>query len=942
MKNHYVWTAFLIGFISASSTYQMVAAAHSNALFSFEDGNWAGDACTAGGLDAGEVGDMGALVVSGNKDINYPPSLEVKVDLPFDLQGIKDLNLEIGFRCNSMQTPQASIYWDGNFLTHINAYGTGEELKVFALDPLSLSMNLKQGTHSLRITAADTSNQWDYFELDAIRIGPPKKTFLNGGHLIPFEIIPLDDGNWKGDGGTWGGLDEDSSIKSDRAAAIVKSDSNEFPSAFELKTYLDKDFSQSDVLMTIGLRRNHRMTRKGWIYWDGKLLAECSPYMDPGNLDGRDSILAEITVHCNKGEFNFAPGEHIIRLATSPTEVSSTMLQIDSFLLEAIPPPVNSTRIYLDEWHFYAPSVKEGIVKEALNHFQLSARSLGATGFAIDYSLSDMNEHSVYIGTGDNDKEIKQRLFSENNAELLKDLKPFQEHEAYILQLEPSSKILNVGGLQSLGSVHAISDLELRLRTDKGRVYIDFPEGQIAESGFRIFEFPLIEDRGEYMNVGYNHKGITPHEWDQVRWHTYIDLLVLARLNHFYFYIWNDSYTLYPGSVHSKNPLNKKMHENIRDMIEYAHKRGLKVTYMMCPTYFPGDIWSAHPEIHAEIEYVNHGFPAVCPQAPGAWEMMKEISRSEMEWFSGADALQIWFYDPGGCWCRKNGCYDHQAEILARQVKEFSSLFRELNPNASIEYNIWPIWLWEEQLGLKYREEMNQRIKELLGNEFQNATAAGASDNDITLPLMECKMGFRGTAFIFGANPESAYDFLIPHLTYMKETALRVLNSGINGAFGHRLEAWTRYPATFFMGQYLWDPGESKENNVRKYANWITCDNEIGIRFAEAILLLDQFTYEGANPLLGGRMSRLTRKVFDHVPNARKEITEYFPAMMEALAVIGRSVGVEENAALTALAAEFGHALEASTTLQPIANDQKYYFDKYRTFLLRGWRNGAF
>ena len=203
-------------------------------------------------------------------------------------------------------------------------------------------------------------------------------------------------------------------------------------------------------------------------------------------------------------------------------------------------------------------------------------------------------------------------------------------------------------------------------------------------------------------------------------------------------------------------------------------------------------------------------------------------------------------------------------------------------------------------------------------------------------------MGFQGTAFIFGANPESGYDFLIPHLTYLKKTAQRIRDFQVNGGFGHRLEAWTRFAATFFMGEYLWDPDISKEVVVKRYANWITGNNEHGIQLAEAIMLLDKFSYEGADPHIGSRMSRLTQAAFDHMPDIRKDTTEYFPAMMEALAVIGRSVGVEDNASLSALADEFGKALETSPTFLPIVGDKKYLFDKYRTFLLRGWKNGSF
>ncbi len=911
-------------------------------LYSFSDGNWKGDACTIGGLDSGELGDEACLVVSGNGEMGYPNSLEINVDLPRDLSHLPVVVFDIGVRSNSMQTTKGTLSWDGVLVAVIDASGSSEELKVIHQDISPGTLNLLQGPHTIRISAEDTSNQWDYLEIDALRAGPPFEPPCGGGHLLPFEILPLGNANWRGDGGTWGGLDRDTDLASDKAAVIVQAGSIEFPSTFNLPVNLSMDFSAHPVKVTIGYRRNHRMSHQGQLLWDTKPLAVCTPYMDQQELNGRDSILAEQFVLCNKGEFNFTPGEHILSFSVSATETPKSMFQVDSLLLEASSELVPTSSIYLDEWSLYACPTMGDIERAALDHFLKAAQSLGAADFKVLDSTPESSKPSFIIGTANNDSNILNLFHSiPEFSSLFKDLKPFQRNECYLIS-QPDSKRIYACGNEPLGTVYAISDLELRLRQKEGRVYLEFPSTSGAHKGFMIFEKPAIEVRGEYMNIGYNHMGITPHEWDQERWHTYIDLLVMARLNHFYFYIWNDVYNLYHGSIHSKEPLNQTLHENVRDMIQYAHKRGLQVTYMMCPTYFPNDVWSAHPEIHAEIEYVDHGFPAVCPQAPGAWDMMKDIALNEMRWFSEADALQIWFYDPGGCWCTKNGCKDHQAEILARQVKEFYDLFRTLNPNAAIEYNYWPAWLWEDRLGIKYREDLCGRIRDLLGPEYIQATAVGSSDNNVTLPIQETKQGFLGTAFIFGANPESGYDFLIPHLTYMRETAQRIRDSGVNGAFGHRLEAWTRYPATFFMGQYLWNPDQHAENIVQLYSNWQTANRSTGILLAEAILFLDQFTYEGANALIGGRMQRLTDIAFSCIPESHRELIEYFPAMMGALAVIGRSEGIEDNASLSTLADEFGTVLRKSHTFVPLSNDQNYLFTKYRSYLLKGWKNSAF
>ncbi len=575
-----------------------------------------------------------------------------------------------------------------------------------------------------------------------------------------------------------------------------------------------------------------------------------------------------------------------------------------------------------------APPV-DGIEEEALRHFQDRITALGGP------RLERTADHAGAAQAG------VLRVGAMDDDALLVGLKDFQKRECYLVEYESAQGRLFAGGTTPLGMVYAVSELELRLRLMNGRVYLSFPEWK-SEGTQQLFEKPAIEGRGEYINIGYNFQQITPHEWAPDRWKAYIDKLVLARLNRIYFYLWIDGYTMYPGSELSKRPLNRSIHENLRGMIDYAHQRGLDVTYMYCPSYFPKDVWDAHPDYHADIEYVKHGFPAVCSSAPGAWDLMKEIARSEFEWFKGADAIQLWFYDPGGCWCEKHGCKQNQAEILARQVKEFSDVFRTFNPNARVEFNFWPMWLWEIQLKLKYRENMNRRIKEAFGEEASHITANGAPDADFTMPLIERNMGFRTGIFLFGTNPERGYPFMIPLLDWLKNTSTMLEEQGFNAVFGHRLEAWTRYPGTFIMGQFLWNPALSKESVVRRFSDWQTASSEAGARLAEAIFLLDTFTHQGANKEIGRRMAEMTHEVYAELPPPCKEDLEYFPATMDALKAIGESIGVTDPATLDALAKDFESALKESKTLATWKSDPRRNFDGFRPLLEKGWAKEPF
>jgi hypothetical protein len=580
----------------------------------------------------------------------------------------------------------------------------------------------------------------------------------------------------------------------------------------------------------------------------------------------------------------------------------------------------------------------DGPAAKATTHFRARVQRLGASSDA-------PSPITIQIGLLDQDERLKQHFTPERRSALTQNLKPWQRDQAYAIAVVHGNghDVVLAGGFTEMGTTYAISELEIRLRLrDNGEVYLDFPEWTDQSSARELFEFPAIEERGEYMNIGYNIPGITPHEWGPERWQAYIDKLILAKLNRFYFYIWIDTYSMNPASELSQRPLTQSIHENVKGMIAYAQARGLEVVYMFCPTFFPKDLWSANPAIHAEITYVDHGFPAVCPNAPGAWDLMLANARSEFPWFAEADAIQIWFYDPGGCWCEKNGCATSQPESIARQFKTFGDLFREYNPKSKLEYNYWPVWVWEDIKKFKYRDDINARIKESFSGEIADITAVGGDNGGISFPVREKALGFRSATFLFGTNPESGYSLLIPSLRWTPALIKEAKAVDLNGAFGHRLEAWTRYPATFFMGESLWDPESAPRDAVRRWAAWQCARNDLGGELATAIELLEQYTDDAPTAELGNRMSQIIQTIWPELPAAAKEDLEYFPAMFDCFRIIGNSLTTEEPDQLGLFATQFTQALRQSPTFAPLEGQGAQLFTRYRELLKPGWKNAPF
>ncbi|MCX7018264.1 MAG: hypothetical protein WCK47_12010 [bacterium] len=907
-------------------------------LLDMKGGNWKGDATVTGGIDTGSPGDAEVYVVSADKDMNYPATLEFAVELKDGLGKCAVATVEAGYRSNSMMTREGRIFWDGQLLGTVDPYGGGESLRVATFEVDTAKCNFAAGAHKVRIEAKNTDNKWDFFQLDAMRIVAGRPGALSGGVSIPFELLTFADGNWEGDGNTWGGLDSSASLKADRGCVelLVKMGSD--PARMEHPVRLSTDFAGKPVRVTVGYRRNDRMAQKATVLLDGRKIAEVVPFMSRAELGlMKDSVLETSSLLLKPEEHKLAAGKHMLSLEASGTGAyDRASFQIDAILIEEVPVRKSFPEFKVSRDRIACVNGEPGGPgKLAIEKFRGAAENLGTPLLPDGEHGGEEQSGRIVIGAKDAVAKLREKTVL---------LKGFQRRDAYLIeQAQGDGKMpeLRVAFLEGPGLVWAMADLQARLRRSGHDVFIELPAGKDGGAS-EIFEYPAADTRGEYLNIGYNFPGITPHEWGEAEWRQYIDYLVMARLNTVYFFIWVDAYTMYPGSEGAKSMLNRKIHEGLRYMIGYAHERGLEVVYMITPSYSPRDVWMKHPEAKAEIEYVDHGFPAVCLNAPGAWERMKEIWRSEMEWFRESDAVQIWFYDPGGCWCEKNGCRKNQSDILARQVKEFGALFREFNPKARIEYNLWPIWLWEERFG-KYRKDLSERVKTLFADNLASITAVGAAGTSYSLPFVERDLGLDGSAFIFGSNPESGYFFLMPNLKFHADTLREVMKEyGVTRVFGHRLEARTRMPATFFMAGLMWDPDAKPRDVVEKWAAWQMADRANASDLAETILLLDKYTAEGANPVLAERMVFLAERFYPAMPEAHREEMSYFPAMFRALRILADACATSENGAMNALCDDFIKALKSSPVFAPMALQGRMRFTNMKSLVCKGTNAGMF
>lgn len=907
MRSIFLLMAFLFPLLP-----NLASAERTQITFDMSGANWDGDGATAGGLDAGMPGDKAALVASAKQSDGFPQRAELKVTLSNDLTTDGDVTFEIGIRSNAMQTNRGKIFWNDVLVGEMDAYDGHEVSRTAVFIVPAEKLKLTAGEHTIAIEAGLSENQWDFFQLDALKLTAGSETNLQGGHLIPYEILTFQDGNWAGDGNTWGGVDSFADPNGDmgaiRVAATVSTPTASHTHAFRLK----QDFSAADVRATVTFRRNENMARQGRLILNGAPIISVEPFLSRELLEKRDSVLETTSVLLQQSSHGLSPGRHELTIeASNPGERQSADFQVDSLMFEVVT-QFDKPRI---PFHSIAVSHRErltGPAAIAMAKLEKAIAELGGT------FTNDGTSGAVLILQDQNLVTALQRR--------LRRATPWERRDSYIIKTEftHGRPTISLAALDPLGLTFALSDLQVRLRKDeKGQTALHLPE-----SG-EIIETPDNDTRGEYVNIGYNIPGITPHNWDAKRWEDYIDQLVLSRLNAFYFYIWTDVYSIYPGAKFSQDPITKNIHEGVRHAISYARQRGVRVHFMVTPSYGPRDIWLNHPEAHADIDYVKHGFPAVCLNAPGAWDRMQRIWAHEFEWFKEADVIHIWFYDPGGCFCERHGCRAGQATKLARQVKEFGEQFQALNPSAQIDFNFWPMWIWEERMG-PFRSDFLKELQRLFPRgAHRQIGAAGAWGGEASLPTKEREAGMRTSNFIFGSNPESGYIFLMPNLAFHSRVMKDLKASPYRDVFGHRLEVWTKLPATFFMGEFMWNSEAIERDVVRRWAEWQTAGAPQSLDLAESILMLEQFTAEGASLHTAGRARMVGQRAMAGLTPSGNQLLSYYPAMLRAMELLGRGASSQGSDALAAVADLFVQELRAEPLFAPMGDLGRGLFTNY-------------
>ena len=143
------------------------------------------------------------------------------------------------------------------------------------------------------------------------------------------------------------------------------------------------------------------------------------------------------------------------------------------------------------------------------------------------------------------------------------------------------------------------------------------------------------------------------------------------------------------------DPAAQRQIRRLRHILGYAEKLGLdpvlgglsNEAFAGSPPEMRADWTSGHDGYRLNLS--GHYHVELCPNRPGALELLSKWRRSLLEAFAGIGLkyIQIWHYDQGGCTC--SHCAPWGVNGGIRADREYAGIARELFPESRIIFSLW-------------------------------------------------------------------------------------------------------------------------------------------------------------------------------------------------------------------------------------------------------------
>ena len=781
------------------------------------------------------------------------------------------------------------------------------------------------------------------------------------------ELFSLTGANWAGDASTQGGID--TGLEGDKDTLVASADGYlGYPPQASLVIQLTEDYSRAPyVEMEVGYRTNSSQAPIGIVLWDGQEVLSCHP-------NHPTEALLTKTVRLSPTAFSFSKGTHLLEIkALGDLSSSMDFFEVDAIRIQRIglfhARQETTQSLILVTGESTTTPEWENVIKLKND---LSAMVNGEVKLVPANELTADQKSSsdlIIVGKYASNSLLRTILDGQGSSAPFASDPGFVQEQGYLAAVcpnlfAPGKKVWLAAGWGELGTVYGVSHLRTHFQSTEGQLYLDVEGTPANTSEVQNLYRPDIPERAVYYNIAYgiSFGSLTPDNWTDSEWEQCVDRLVCSQLTHLYFFLWGDSEVYFQPSAVCNTDRNRILHERLQRMIQYAHRRGMKVTYLFSATIVPSDIFAANKNlIKATIVYVNHGFPVVCQSVPdtfsfggfswnGVKDFMVDIYENELEWFKEADEFQIWFYDPGGCFCGPDhyDCKGHQAERMMEQVTTFEEIILARNPSARIAVSLWPVWALESEYGVSYRNPFLDSLKSHFASQMERISVVDSVDHGDSALIQAKARGFRLNGFVFQTNVETGYPFLLPLLKYLKNEASIGASRGVSALYCMRIEEGSKFPNTYFASRFFWNRNSTENNIVREYAQWAAnTHKQAADELFQALTLLDTFTTDGSSTqdleAKGTQIRQHTETALALLPFAKQQELEWLLTTAKAMEILGKAAEHRNDTALqNELRTQFISLMVNSPSFNKFSPWASSKFSTFVQWLSSGWWSARF
>jgi hypothetical protein len=379
------------------------------------------------------------------------------------------------------------------------------------------------------------------------------------------------------------------------------------------------------------------------------------------------------------------------------------------------------------------------------------------------------------------------------------------------------------------------------------------------ERAWELREKPALRWRS-MMVAPYNFGGahgfsiFSPDQWTFQHWQAYLEYLRLLNLNVVGLY----PMRLYDPAIPETWP-NKTRYEIWEQVLDYAHRLGLKFTWVQTANQVHQETWWRHPELRPGHEFGWFGC-SLC-YSKGR-DLVRQTQRHTFERFKNADYFMLMFSDGGGaCYC--DDCSRDQAAVFLRMVADTQETLRDVNSPARVIFWNWALDWWYRDLTGNIPEysqkfpqvsRIQQDVFEQLSRDvvFEDITAVpavfGGHQQDTLVQAKE--QGFADViAFAYVMNPElRMFAFPQPRIRMMSDMLQYVRDKGLAGIDGYRLAPHGRVLNDYVFMRLAWNPDLTPDQLIDEMAGYLTSRPENRAKVVEGIKALDAY-WEGRDQL---------------------------------------------------------------------------------------------